>query len=184
MLMQDYAGRHIFIHDGMGNSIANSTIETHNREYMTVQVKGRFAGPAGSEFVSVLILAGDGIHEYKGKIRHSTKPLTTELALFKGKITENRTSKRYAINTIAGVERISMNDIPVPLQSPLTVLVVNLSTSGVLLRAVPGCFAPDSILSFRLNIGGKDAIISAQVVRVSEIDTTTHQYGCMLISAE
>lgn len=183
MAMCNYTGRRIFIHDADSNSIANTTVSAYNSQYMVVSVKEDLSKNNNSEFVSVLILTDDGVHEYQGKFHRSAHTMLTDIALFKGKVVENRAAQRYAINTTAFVESLIIDDLVVPLLNPLTVFAVNMSATGALLRSLPNSFNLESILEFKLNIGGKATTLYAKVVRVQNTDPASAEYGCEFISA-
>ncbi|MEG0542076.1 MAG: PilZ domain-containing protein [Angelakisella sp.] len=164
--------------------VTRALITGHNREYMTISVHGHFRAAETNEFVTVLILTKDGVHEYSGKMRRSTaESQTAEIGLFKGRVKEDRAAKRYDINAPATVENLILESGKMALRSPVKVTLVNLSTTGALLQATPDCFAMDSVVEIKLGITSSLSTMHGKIVRVRSLNTTCAEYGCRLVLA-
>lgn len=179
MITGKYEGRPIYIHDYDGNSIADSVI-LETQPDMTITIKGTI--DSSSEFVTALILGDDGVHEYQGKIRRvNSAYMTSELALFKGRVKESRSSQRYALRLPALVEHLLFGENSAPLPQPVEVLIINLSTSGALLQARPNCFSVQSVVELKLRIGDEIETLHTKVRWVKYINSTSAEYGCEFI---
>lgn len=174
-----YVGRLIYVYDQDGNNLASTTV-LKCRSDMIITVKGIIRN--SSEFVAVLIIEPDGVHEYQGRIaRENTAYMTTDLALFKGKVKELRSSKRYTVKVMARVDFLLFGEKHTPLPHPVEALVVNLSTSGVLLQAKPNSFNANSVVELELPIGDDVAKLRTKIMRIKHIDGVTEEYGCEFI---
>ncbi|MEG2074248.1 MAG: hypothetical protein RRY54_05745, partial [Angelakisella sp.] len=126
----NYKGCHAFVHYANDKAVTDATIVSHNKEYMTVSLRGNFKSAENNEFVSVLIVVNDTVHEYRGKLRRSPIDITSaEIALFKGQLKENRSAKRYTLNVPAVVNCIVTDHGKLPLKNAAEVSLVNLSTT-------------------------------------------------------
>lgn len=177
-----YVGRAIYISDENGNDLASTTILEHQMDYMNITVKG--AIQSETELVTVLILESDGVYEYRGRIRRvNSAAMSTEISLFNGKIKEARAAKRYNLNLGASVISLVFGDITAPLPQPIDVFVVNLSTSGALLRAKANSLRVDSVVGLRLPIDESAPPLHAKIMWNKNMDDTDAEYGCEFIRA-
>lgn len=179
IIAKNYKGCRIFIHDENGSEIAHTTITEYDSDYMRATIPC-VLNIENTEFVSVLIITNEGIHEYLGKIlKPLFNSLSSQIALFKGQLKkEVRNAKRYSINTTAQIQSLVIRSNPAPLLNPLNVSILNLSSSGSLIRATPDCFRMNSVLEMKLSLGSNLTTIYGQIVRINNVDQTVTDYGC------
>lgn len=180
-----YTDCRAFISDSGSGTISEVTIISHNKEYMTISVRGSFRETTGNEFGTVLILTEEGsVHEFRGRIRRSAIDAThSEIALFKGHEKEDRASKRYTLNTVAVVENLITPTGKQPLTMAVEIVLTNLSTVGVSFKAEPKSFALDTVVEIKLKANASISAMQGRVVRIRNIDATSAEYGCTLVAA-
>lgn len=182
-MIGSYKGHHIFVRDESGNDVANTTVLDHDRDIMTVSIEGASGSIENNTPVTVLILARNGVHEYSGRLKRSVlDSAITNIALYKGKVKENRQAARFTVHTMAMVESLVINSNPAPLLNPLPIFIENLSASGALIKTAPDCFTLNAIVQFRMDIGEKSTTIDGQIVWIKPVNKKITEYGCRFIA--
>ncbi len=182
-----YKGCPVIVHDAHGNTIVKTTIIEHDKDYMTIIIADGLTGIDRNEPLTFLILFHDvdhhdGIHEYSGNIRQTTLyPPTAEVTLFKGRIRENRACLRYRVDAPAQVEALIYDEMSFPLQNAQPATVVNISASGLLIRARPNFFVMNTVFQIKVSINSENSELVASVVRLQQLDHNTVDYGCKLL---
>lgn len=180
----NYTGCRVYIHDENGVDLASTVITEHNKDYMIITIPGLYSAPDNSGVVNVLILTDSGLHEYRGRLRKSViNPTSTEVLLFKGTVKKDyRAARRYTVNTEAVAQGLFMNASNAPFLDPLCVSLVNLSTSGALIKAEPNYFPMDAVIQLRLRLGEAMTTVYGQIVRIKDLGPSATEYGCKFIS--
>lgn len=107
--------------------------------------------------------------------------MTTEIALFKGKIRENRAAERYPIKTQGDVRSLVVSSSLIPLLHPLEIFIENLSSVGALIKGKPDCFSVDMVIEMNFTIGNNDTTMFGKVIRIKETSQDLVEYGCKFI---
>lgn len=176
---EDYQGCRIFIHDKNGKDVACTTITEHKKDFMIITVNGIFNELINNDYVTLLIITSSNVYEYRGTLRGTSHVAgTMDFALYKGHVKKTRAATRYPINTNANVKHLVIKTNLYPLLNPIKVFIVNLSTSGALIRAKQNCFAMNAVIEIELIINGNTTMIYGRIVRIVNIDSTTSEYGC------
>lgn len=185
-ITSSYVGCRTFIYDENGDEIIKTHITEHGKDDMTITVKGAINPEKSDAPVTVLIISDEGIYEYSGRVRKfASSYMETKIGLFGGcEKKDTRESKRYPINMPASVKSLMINEEAIPLLNPLSVSVLNLSTSGALIKASADCFTKDSIIQMLVDINGHATNIYGRIVRVKEVDASTAEYGCQFVYAQ
>lgn len=182
---KNYSGCRVTIHYGI-SAVTQTKILHFDAATMSVTVGGLSGFGKTDQLVSLLISTDDGVHEYCGRAHRSgIDPTQTEISLFGGREKEeSRVAKRYPINMQASVQNLIFDAIAMPLLHPLVVSILNLSSSGVLIKAGAFSFAENAVIHMLFNIDGQPTDIYGRIVRVKEIDSNTAEYGCKLMGAQ
>lgn len=162
--------------------VAEATVLEHDRALLTITVDNRVFAGKEVEQVSLLILAGDIIYEYEGNIRKANARGRRPIALHHGQQKEDRAATRYIVNLPARVETVLIAGKPVALRSPLEVVVVNISTEGVLIRTAIGALNIRTSFQLQMTISESDTVINSCVARIQPVDSQNAEYGCKFIS--
>lgn len=174
----DYRGCRIFIHDDVSQkTIAETVITEYSKVSLVITVDSLYSELKEYQLVTVIILNSNCIYEYKGVLRKQPASSLTEIALFKGKTKESRTSKRYSVNTPAKVETLVIANRLVSLPDPLEALVLNISTKGALIKT-SSALNIGTTFQLIMSIGNKETILNTSVVRMNYIDAHNTEYGC------
>lgn len=157
-----------------------TVILEHDTNFMTISVKGELGGVAIGEHVDILVLLPNSAHEYSGVLRRYNGTATT-LTLYNGRVKESRGATRYSANSLAKVENLVYGEQLAPLHRPLKVLLVNISTSGALIRTKPNSFIKDATAELRVSTGDSETVVQGVVVRVHKVDENQEEYGVRFI---
>ncbi|MEG1687416.1 MAG: PilZ domain-containing protein [Angelakisella sp.] len=182
----DFKGCQVMIRDDAdGELIANTKILDFDKALITIVIDAHALKVHSSSRVSLLILHDSEILEFQGNIRKTSSPGRVQIALFKGRVKEDRASKRYQINAPATIENIVTPAMTVKqLGKPLGVTVLNLSTVGALVQAPEGALELESKFQLKIKIGISDTIVNSVVVRSCQVDeNNASAYGCKFLSA-
>lgn len=185
MLAGNYTGCTIFIYDTFGNMLAKATVAEHSGDARPLVVYSRALATKSGAHVSVLIAAGNVLHEYSGRLRTSVMDgAATEILLFQGKVKESRAAKRYNVNTEAFIHAMVFGGTILRLLHPLKALIVNLSTSGVLISTPPNYFMIGHVFKLVFAIEDNSTTVFAKVVRITGAAADAVQYGCAFVAID
>lgn len=172
----NYKGYTAIVKGQDNGSEMRTVILEHDTNFMTIEVKGRPNGIAIGEHVNILVLLPGSAHEFSGVLR-KCNGTTTGMTLYNGRVKESRGATRYVANSPALVAHLIYSGQLVPLCNPLNVLLVNVSTSGALIRTKPNSFAKDAEAELKMNTGDSETVVQGVVVRVHDIDEGATEYG-------
>jgi hypothetical protein len=175
----NYEGCAIFIYDAKSNALmARSAVTAHNRANLSIEI-GELLPHKNGTPVSVLIMAPPVPQAYLGRLNvHGNK---TSIALYNRQSKEGRQKARYAVNLPATIVQIIHSQRGTAAAVPFPTHLVNISTTGLRIRAARDILANGDIFQVRLTIGGKEQILTAEVVH-SAIKAAGHDYGCRFIA--
>ncbi|MEG0542762.1 MAG: PilZ domain-containing protein, partial [Angelakisella sp.] len=173
----NYKGYTAIIISDTVDSEVRTTILEHDTNFMTISVRGRLPGIAFGEHVTILILMPSCVHEFSGVPRKSNG-MSSSLTLYNGRLKESRSAVRYTVNSPAVVENLIFDDKLAPMCNPLNVRLINVSTSGALIRAKPNYFCKDAAAELKITV---ETVVQGVVVRVQEVDDETTDYGFRFI---
>lgn len=176
----NYKGCTAVIKSQNDDSEVRTTILEHDSNFMTIEVQGRLKGMEAGDQVTILVMLPNTAHEFNGVLR-KVGGVSSSMTMFNGKVREGRGAIRYLTNSPAEVGHLVFAQQLVPLLHPLQVLLINVSTSGALIRAQSNSFVQDAVAELRININGKETVLQGTVVRVCDIDETTSEYGFQFI---
>lgn len=178
----EYKGSKVILRSKEGAELACTEIKDHDKVLDVITVEGVYEEAVCDEQVLVLIVTKSTTHEYNGTIRRVVNStFTTEIALYNGKIRENRAAERYTINTKGWVQSMAVNASLIPLPAPIDIFIVNLSSVGALFRAKPDSFAINAVIEMNFAIGANDSTMFGKIIRRNVIDVDTEEYGCRFI---
>lgn len=177
-IYKDYKGCKLYIYDEDNKiTILETVVRSCDINTNIITVDSSQSKLNEYERVTVLILHSQCIFEFSGTVRRRNASDLTEIALFKGKEKEGRTTKRYPVNAPATVENLVIANRLFSLPKPLDAIVINISTKGALLKT-KNALNIGTTFQLRLNTGGKETLLNASVIRINPIDAESTEYGC------
>ncbi len=184
--LYDFTGCRVVIpFTDMGISSHETKIIEHNRQFHTIKIKIDGANFISSlTHISIVIFTKDDILHFMGSVRKSFDINTIEIAIYNGKHKEDRRNPRYDISSCGLVSSLCISRQFITLRTPLMVNVINISSSGALVRTLPNAFFKGSIFSLDLELNGSEMKLMCLVVRVNELDAETANYGCEFVPVE
>ncbi len=182
----DFTGNRAVIYYKEGQSEGlEAKVVSHNKQFHTIMVSSRDIKLLNSySHVLVIIFADGQLVNYKGTVRKSHDSSSVEIAIYNGTNQESRRHKRFDVNISAFVDRLVISDQSVTLRKPFDILFLNMSSSGALIRTYPGVFFLGTVFRTTVDINGSDMVVLCIVVRVSEKDIETCDYGCEFLEIE
>ncbi len=163
--------------------IFESKVISHDKHYHNIRI-GAPRGTKGRDRVTAIVFAEDEVIRYLGTMRRTGMAGVMEIALYAGETKEDRQAKRYTVNLPAIVDGIVFSEQVVDLRTPLSVLVGNISTSGVMVVAQASSFYSDNIIRVKIDTDTMKTMLYGLVVRIRVIDGGMEEYGCRFVDYE
>jgi hypothetical protein len=175
----NYTGCAILVYDANSHELlARTVVSGHDKAAMSVELDMRLPFKNGTA-VSVLILTNPVPKAYQGRLSiHGSK---TSVAMHHGRTQEGRKSKRYNTNLPASLLLVVRDGQVFDFQPPFQVALVNISTTGVRIRAPQAVLSDGDIIQLQMMIGEKTQIMTAEVV-FSAGSAAGSVYGCRFIA--
>ena len=176
----------VFIHDEEGNYIAKAIISAYFKPEMRIVISGGHEDPENFDDikigtrVNILIIHPDSTYEFGGVTR-TNNGSSCEITLFRERERTGRASSRHSLDTPAFINRMIVDSAQEQFSEPVTVIIENISATGVLVRSPLMRFKKGTALEFEVNINGKDVLLDARVVREQTNDDGSDSYGCQFI---
>ena len=169
-----------FIYDEDGGLVGSSRITEHDRYNVSIRVSGEFKEIKQGSRLNVLIVHDGGASEYNGVARGAAKN-EREISLFNHQERDGRNSIRHTVDSPAVIEHTIVAGERVPLYAPLEVTIVNISTTGALVRSPVGLFSVGTVLEVVLRVDGQDNRLLGEIVRLKANLRGTWDYGFKFI---
>lgn len=179
----DFSDCKIIINHENGGLIAETTILEYDKDLAQLGVSNYLYPFAVNQKLSVIIFCDGGVYTFRGNVRRCSGGMAL-IALYKGNVKKDRQRERYAVKAPARIDMVVSEDDIKPLEHPYNVTVLNISTSGALVRADIDAFELNTAVQLNLKINGEATPILSTVVRKTPIDNNTADYGCQFISIE
>ena len=175
----DYTGSTVIINDAQGNHLCSTVVTLYDKGSMRIEVEELPGDLAAGYNCSLLILAPGKPYEYQGRV--IKEGANTSFALYRGHELENRQSERYKISTTALVENLVCDGRAYPLHTPLEVVLINISKSGVRFRAPYFAMTDTDRFQMRMRISQNEKLLIADVVNHMDIGSEASEYGCLFL---
>ena len=162
--------------------ITETEILDFDQVMVVITVNSRPFENRGYGKVSLLIFSENEIFEFRGNVRRISVPGRISIALFKGRVKEDRSSTRYVVNAPATITSLIIDGKVSPFAKAEPATVINVSTVGVLLRTSPNILELPSFFQLKLMICGSETILNNAVVRTHKSTSEYTEFGCKLVS--
>jgi len=181
-LASDFTGNTVLIYDTEGNHLASTTVKEHDRDAKQIRINSMPAGLSVNDECKILIISSPAPCEFSGKLKKiGGNPY---IGMFQGQEKESRGATRYPVNTPAVITTHIINGKPYPLQTPTTVRLINISTTGVRFRAPFYSFDIDDEFEMHLVISNSRKKITAKVINSLDGGQESTDYGCIFLLVE
>ena len=177
----DHTSQSVFIYDSNGNHLIDTVVKFHDKDEKYLQVSTMPGSLKVNDDCKLLILSTPAPCEYMGKVKKVGGNLL--IAMFQGHTKENRSATRYNINTFAVIDTLFTDGKPYQLHTPVRVILLNISTSGVRFRAPFYSFDDGDIFEILLDIKNSKKRLIAQVINHVDREPAASDYGCRFIES-
>ena len=178
-LNSDHTGCAILIYDLDGNHIGSTSVTSHDRKAMRIEVKEIPHPLSAGSGCTMLILTSPAPCEYQGRILGEGNRKI--IAMYRGRERENRGAVRYKISSPALIENLIYDGKAYRLHTPLRVELINISKSGVRFRSQNYALSNRDRFQMRLKISDGEKLLIADVVHHIDQNAETTEYGCCFL---
>jgi len=180
-LYADFTKCNALIYDEEDNLLVNAKIWEHNINEHYIVVQG-WPELDGVQQCKLLVLTAPAPFSYKGTIRrHKMDKLIT---LYEEHMEENREEIRYKTDLPGNIEGLVYDGKIFSLHTMLDVRILNISKSGLRVRAKYNALNVDDRFSIRIKIETNDKLLIAKVVNCGDNPPDQSEYGCRLVSKD
>ena len=182
VLGSDFTDYTVLIYDANGNHLGSTVVREHDRNAQQLQVNIMPEKLKINDDCKLLILSSPIPCEFSGKVKKVGGSIF--IAMYQGQEKENRGSARYAVSTPAQIDNLIVDGQLHPLQAPVHVVLINISTNGVRFRAPYYSFEKDDMFQMHFVINNTKKVITATVANFVDNGNHSSDYGCRFIGIE
>ena len=181
-LGSDFTDNTIFIYDTSGIHLKDTSVTSHDRRTQHIQVGAMPAELKINDNCKLLIMSSPAPCEFLGKVKREGGNLY--IAMFQGQEKESRGATRYPVTTPAMIDSFIVDNQEHPLQNPIHVVLINISTTGVRFRAPYYSFEEGDVFRMHLVISNNKRRITAEVNNYVDEELKHSDYGCRFLMIE
>ena len=175
----DYTGCTVMIYDADGYHLSDTVVTSYDKASLRIEVLTTPKALDIGDACRLLILSAPTPFEYLGRvIKEGSKKA---IAMYKGQEKESRGAMRYAVSYPAIIENLICDDRAYPLHTPLKVVLVNISKSGVRFRTQFYALSVGDRVQFSMKVSGNIKRLMADVTNFSDNENATSEYGCRFL---
>ena len=178
-LAGNFTDHSVFIYDAFGNHLINTTVTNHDRDSKQMQVSEMPNELKVNDNCKLLILASPTPCEFQGKVKKVGG--NKYIAMFQGHEVENRGAARYSVNTPAVINTFISEGQPYLLHTPVKVVLLNISTTGVRFRAPYYSFQVGDKFKMHMTISNSRKELTAEVINHVDNEPHSSDYGCRFV---
>ena len=178
-LTSDFTNQTVLIYDSSGNHLISTHVTEHDRGSKQIIVNTLPAELKFNDNCSLIILSAPTPCEFNGRIKRSENNLC--IAMFQGQERENRDATRYPVSSLAVIPTLIVDGLYHPIQTPIRVMLINISTTGVRFRAPFYSFEIGDEFQMDMMINNTQKKIAAKVINNKDNEPHTSDYGCRFI---
>ena len=175
----NFTDHSVFIYDANGNPLVNTIVTDHDRDSKQMQVSDMPNELKVNDDCRLLVLASPTPYEFQGKVKKVGG--NKYIAMFQGHEVENRGAARYTVNTSAVVNTFISDGQPYLLHTPVKVVLLNISTTGVRFRAPYYSFQKGDKFKMHMTINNNRKELTAEVVNLIDNEPHSSDYGCRFV---
>jgi hypothetical protein len=178
-LKSDYTGCIILVYDVADCLIGSTTAANYDKKALRMELRETPPDLSVGNVCRLLILSSPSPCEYQGRVISAGEKKA--IAMFQGKEKEDRGAVRYNVNHSALIEYLISDGRAHPLHTPLEVELVNISKSGVRIRAPVNAMSDGDRFQMRLKISSKDKLLITEALYHMDKCSEVSEYGCRFL---
>jgi len=172
----DYTDCSVLIYDTSGNHLGNTIVTYYDKTSLRIEVQATPPALNAGDLCKLLILSAPTPYEYFGRVLKESS--NRAIALYKGQVKESRGATRYRVNFTAIVENLVCEGRAYPLHTPLEVMLLNISKSGVRFRTLFYALSDGDRFQMRMKISDNEKMLIAEVTNHIDNGAESSEYGC------
>ncbi|MCL1806572.1 MAG: PilZ domain-containing protein [Oscillospiraceae bacterium] len=180
-MLKEYKGCLALIYNEQGDLLTRVRILEYDEGENSIEVEELPELPVGG-LCEVMILTAPKPYAYRGRVHKRGGHIV--ITLFQGGEAEHRQETRYKIEMPADIESLVCDGVAYPLHSSVETQVVNISQSGVRIRADYHALSEGDRIKLHIKAGGKDKLLTADVVNHKDSESEFTEFGCHLVGGE
>ncbi|MCL2820577.1 MAG: PilZ domain-containing protein [Oscillospiraceae bacterium] len=181
-LVADYTGNTVFIYSTDGVHLLSTVIKEHNKSAKQIELNSYPPALKVNDECKLLILSSPTPCEFMGKIQKVAG--SPYIGMFQGQEREGRGATRYTIAAPALITTLFIDGKSHPLQTPIAVTLINMSTSGIRFRAPFYTLDVDDEFEMHFIINNIRKKITAKVINSMDNQSNSTDYGCLFMMVE
>jgi len=175
----NYSGSAVLIYDVDGNHLGSTLVTSHDRTSMRIEVQEIPPALVSGNECILLVLSSPAPCEYHGRLAvEGTKKI---IAMYKGRVRENRGAVRYKVNTPAIIEHLIFDGKAHKMHTPVSVELIDISKSGVRFRTLINALSNGDRFQMRLKISDSEKLLIADAIHHVDLGNAMSEYGCHFI---
>jgi hypothetical protein len=178
-LSSDFTDHTVLVYNTEGAHLVSTVVMSHDREARHVVLESMPGQLKINESCRLIILTSPTPCEFLGKVKKLGSG--TYIALFQGQEIEDRDTPRYPVSTPALITALIEDGQAHRIQTPVKVVLINISTTGVRLRAPYYTFDIGDMFQMDMFIGRRQKKVTARVVNTADQSADSSDYGCRFL---
>ena len=130
--------------------------------------------------VYAIIFAENCLYKFYGTIRGVIRENEMEVLIGKCETMEERQAVRYSIALEGNIEGVYIDDEKILLHKSIPIEVIDMSSSGILLKAEAGVFTIGEIYSLIVYTNAGTLKMQCEIARIKSNGTLVEEYGCRI----
>lgn len=130
--------------------------------------------------ISAFIFAKKCLYEFYGTIKGVLVGNEVEVLLGKSKEKEDRARTRYPVALEGNIDGIMIEGKMILLRKAIHIQTINMSASGILMKADSGCFIIGDCFTLNLKVEEGEINLTCEIVRIQNSGMLTEEYGCRI----
>lgn len=175
----DFSGCSIMLYDLSGNHLFDTVVTSYDKITLRVELQTTPDTLNPGTVCKLLILSAPTPYEFLGRV--VKEGAQKYIAMYKGQEKENRGAERFKVSYPAIIENLICDGQAYPLHTPLKVLLVNISKSGVRLRTQFYALSVGDRFQLRMKISGSEKLLIADVTNHMDKEPDLSEYGCRFL---
>ena len=185
MLNMIYAPREcmdspIIIFDRNRKFITETVVTGYGKDELYLEVSEGLEHIALGTRLLLLVIHPDSVSEFGGSLR-SVRQGIFEISIYGQRRRDVRTSPRYPFNISALIKGLVIDREHVTLTYPITTVIKNLSSTGLLVHSPDLELAEGIFLNIEFVLRNRNTSIHCKVVRIPDEIYDPNCYGCQIV---
>ncbi|MCL2663064.1 MAG: PilZ domain-containing protein [Oscillospiraceae bacterium] len=181
-LAADYTMQTVLIYDTDGKHLITTYVLMHEKDTKQIIVETLPDCLKLNNNCKVMILSAPVPVEFDGKIKRLGNGLC--IAMFQGQERDGRSSERYSINTPAQISTLVVDGQQHQIQTPIKVMLMNISTTGLRFRAPFYSFEVGDQFQMDFSVGTNQKKAVVKVMNAVDNGSESSDYGCRFIAVQ